>query len=93
VAVLDPQLADGADDADVRLGAAIGFCAAPKTKPHRRALCEQPLVLRLQHAAVFSEMDRLKAALIELAGDASDGFREVFVAGQVTVSRESGSCF
>jgi len=43
-------------------------------------------VLRLQHAEVFSEMDRLKAVLIELADDASDGFREVFVAGQVTVA-------
>jgi hypothetical protein len=31
-------------------------------------------------------MDRLEAALIELAGDARDGFREVFVAGRVTVA-------
>jgi hypothetical protein len=34
VAVLDPAR-NGADDADVYLGAATGFCAAPKTKPHR----------------------------------------------------------
>jgi hypothetical protein len=56
-------------------------------KPDRRSLCEQLLALRLKHADVYAQMDSLKAELIELATEAGDGFREIFVdQGQVTVA-------
>jgi len=43
--------------------------------------------LRLKHADVFGAMDQLKAALIALATDTGEGFREVFVdRGQITVA-------
>jgi hypothetical protein len=46
--------------------------------------------LRLKHADVYAQMDSLKAELIELlelATEAGDGFREIFVdQGQVTVA-------
>ena len=61
--------------------------AAKPRKPDRRALCEELVALRLKHAAVFAEIDSLKAELIVVAGAAGEGFREVFVGkGQVTVS-------
>jgi hypothetical protein len=56
-------------------------------KPDRRAVCEQLLSLRLKHAKIFGEMDSLKAELILIAGDAKDGFREVFAGkGRITVA-------
>lgn len=56
-------------------------------KADRRDLCERLLALRLKHVDVFAEIDNLKAQLIVVAGDAGEGFREVFVGkGQVTVA-------
>jgi len=68
---------------------------ALKTKnADRRELCERLLKLRRKHADVFGEMDAIKAELIQMATDAGDGFREVFVDdGQITVSGCKGKEF
>jgi hypothetical protein len=39
-------------------------------------LCEELLMLRIKYAEAFSQMDAIKASLIELATDAGEGFRE-----------------
>lgn len=61
--------------------------AAKVIKANRRELCEQLLTLRLKHADIFSEIERLKASVVELATEEGDNFREVFTdQGVVSVS-------
>lgn len=72
--------------------ATTAAAAAKGKTPDRRGLCEELLALRVKHAAVFAQMDGLKAALIVAAG--AEGFREVFAGqGQVTVSAAKGKEF
>jgi hypothetical protein len=66
--------------------------AAKRRESDRRALCEDLLALRIKHAAVFAQMDGLKASLIVAAG--AEGYREVFAGkGQVTVAAAKGKEF
>ena len=68
---------------------------APKAnRSVQRELARELLELRIEHADIFSKMDSLKASLIDLATDAGDGFREIFLdKGQVTVAAAKSKQF